>query len=680
MKRLLRTALLGAVFAATAVAALLTAPLSAAGPEPNLKSALVTLAPITGTRNVEMAAQIFDLAVAEAGDSTFLTGVLTFKLHNTDKLMPATMLVGFPAWGGGAAEWNDRSLTQFAVTLDGDPVTLQPLTQSLKIGNETRTVRWLTFPMTLTEDDRGTVEVRLRQNLGDGLLPTVAMAQAPAINWTNYVGSARFTVRFPALTTPEQFRVVAPAGSAFDGRALTWLFSEYNPAPPLVLQLIKPRLWREMMQARTALAQNADPKAALALGGLFAQLARVSQSPADLAQATAAYQRAAELDTASVAGPLELARLYESRLRGEFGAVADADGMHAAALEQWRAVLKRNPANAEARDATAQHAFALAQSARRGGLFAGALDMLEIVRGANSSKITKAQLDAEVRAANAGLVAQRMDAGQWADALQMISAEAVGPEAQSERSALQARFNNLQASVTMAGDEEVVSIHAMPFPGPSDAHRALLLDYVSRIQPASAEVTADGDSYVLTARLPARPLATGDLPATPELALLRDLLAPPVLGVTRRADPFTTKEQLEGRYNLAEAQRVAREKLSEVERALAALAAPSGDETQEAVRRVRVRALEQYRAAWQSLGSTSSARIVWQAEGGAPAQLWDLSIGQSREVSGERITYETGAIAAVTCLSAGGFGLVLTGIWLWLTRRRARRGEASDQI
>lgn len=659
------------LFGATLLAGLLVAPLHAAGPEPGLKSAIVTLAPITGTRNVEMAAQIFDLAVGDAGAATVVTGVLTFKLHNTDKLTQAVMLLGFPAWGGGGAEWNDRSFSQFAVSVDGSPVALQPLTQPLKIGSETRNVRWLTFPMTLTEDDRGTVEVRLRQDLGDGVLPVVAMAQAPAINWKGFVSSARFTVRFPALTASEQFRAVTPPGSSFDGRAISWLFSDYNPDAPLVVQMIKPRLWREIAGARTALAQGPDARAALALGAAFEQLARTTQSAVDFAQAAAAYQRAAEVEPAVLTATLELARLYDARLRGDFGPVFDANGARAATLDQWRAVLKAAPALTEARDAVAQHAFVLAQAARRGGLFAGALELLDMARSANSARVTKAQIDAEARAANAGLVMQRLDAGQWTEALRMIAAEAIGPEANAERSAYQPQFNHMQATIIIAGDEQTISLRALPFPGASDAHRDLLQAYVDRVPSNGGSVSTDGDGYALTLRLPVGPVAAADLPAAPELALLRAVLSPPVLAVSSESGAFTSDERLDARYDLVETLRLARDKLAAIDRVLAALAAPSGDETLELARRVRLRALEQYRAGWQSLGATSNARVTWQAGPGASPQTWDVPGGQSQEIHSARETYQTTLLITVACLGVGGIGLLVTGARLWLARRRA---------
>ncbi|MEP7199667.1 MAG: hypothetical protein ABI874_07615, partial [Chloroflexota bacterium] len=635
----------------------LVAPLVATA-EPTYKTAIITLAPIGAATKLELVAQTFDVDVVEAGERTTLNGQLVFKLHNTDRLTRTETLLGFPSWGGGASEWNEKSFTQFAVSQDGEPIVLQPLTQTIKLGNETRAVRWLSFPVKLVEDERATIQVAFKQDVGDATLPTIVFAQAPAILWKGYVGSARFSVHFPTLTTPEQFRFVAPTGSAFDGKTLTWLFAEYNPEAPIVLQFIKPRIWRELTQARKALAQNGDAKAALTLGAQYAQLARATRAATDFAQAVGAYQRASELDPSASNAPLELAKLYEAQLRGEFGQVDDENAVRAAALEQWQRVLKLSPNNTDARDAVAQHAFTLAQLARRGNHFSGALTLLDVARTAGSSKITRAQLDGETRANQAGLALQEMDAGQWSETLALIQVETFGAEAKNEGMAFAPRFTGAQTSVRVEGDDQVVSARVFPFPAPSAEHEKILNEWLASARRQTAMeggLTLDGDGYVLTMRLAAKPLRASDLSATVELWLLRETLSPSDLRVIHSDGTFTHDDTFFARYAFTESQRVAQGKADEIERALKALSAPSADEPQEIVRRLRVRALEQYKAGWQSLLSGSSARVEWAVA--APElgkrEVWELRPGDARTLQAQRTTYQVWAIVGVAGLLVG---------------------------
>src|SRR6185369_7339412 len=90
--------------------------------------------------------------------------------------------------------------------------------------------------------------------------------------------------------------------------------------------------------------------------------------------------------------------------------------------------LKLNPTNSEAKDATAQDALTLAQTARRSGSYSAALAWLTIARNANSSKVAPTLLDGETRADRAGLALQQIDSAKLADVLQQVQSDAFGTE------------------------------------------------------------------------------------------------------------------------------------------------------------------------------------------------------------------------------------------------------------
>ena len=53
--------------------------------------------------------------------------------------------MGFPSWGGGSQELNEKTFSKFTISIDGEPVEAQWQNGPLKLGNETRAIRWLAF-------------------------------------------------------------------------------------------------------------------------------------------------------------------------------------------------------------------------------------------------------------------------------------------------------------------------------------------------------------------------------------------------------------------------------------------------------------------------------------------------------------------------------------------------------
>ncbi|MBI3733764.1 MAG: hypothetical protein HY259_09970 [Chloroflexi bacterium] len=643
------------------------------------RNALITLAPISGASKVELVAQTLDAEIKESGDSTAWAGQLTFKLHNTDRTAKADIVLGFPTWGGGALELTESTLTRFTITQNTKPIQPEWQTQPLKLGGETRSVRWLAWAMTLDEDERATIQVEFQQTLGSSVLPVVQFAQLPAALWKGLTGSARYSLRLPALTTPEPLRQLSPADSTFDGRTLTWLFSDYEPRDPIVLQLVKPQIWREIVTARQAMAQGNNAKAALNLASQYLQLARASQNPGDLAQSAAALMLAADADPASPAAPLELARLYEAQLRGDYGPVSNPTDMRAAALEQWERVLKLSrgvPAYtavvAEAQDFAAQHAFSLAQSARRANAFTAALALLARARAAGSSKIPAPLLANEEQGDHAGLAQQQVEAGQWEEALQAVESGVIGAEAQAEQRAFQPRFSRVEALVSLAGDQQTLTARLTPVPRPSARHEQLLRQWLDALADRALTTTLlwDNDAYQMTILTDAR--ASVQLPnssASPaELTLVKELLTSAEWQMTQNDGIFSTEIALVGRYSLAETRQTLQAKLQEISRALDSLNTPSADEPQEWVRRFRSSALKQYQNGWQNLLAGSRARVEWRS--GSVDAAWELQAGDNQPLRAGRTYYYADRIAATAAallilLLASGWGIASL-------RRRAR--------
>jgi tetratricopeptide (TPR) repeat protein len=639
---------------------------------------LVALAPVHGAEKVELVSQTLDVNITEAGDNTLLTGQLVFKLHNTDRLNRAELVVGFPTWGGGAFEFNEKNLTQFTITQGGLVIKPDAQMLPLKLGNETRTVRWLTWPMSLDQDERETIQINFRYDLGNTPLPTFTFAQAPATLWKGLTGSARYTFRFPALTTTEQLRQLSPHDFVFDGTSVTWQFADYEPNTPITLQIIKPQLWRELIQARRTLAQAPDAKAALSIGNTFAQLARISHSDSDLTQAIAAWQRASELAPNDVTAPLALAQTYEALLRGELGRTANDSATRALALAHWERVLRLKPNHAEARDALARHAFTLAQLARREQHFEVAQTFLQRARDANSPQLDVAQLAQEERALAASLIVRQWDNGERVAALAQIMAGALGTQAATEAHTLRPLFNAAQASILIEDTKQTLVLRLSPFPNATPQHETLVRKFVDQLRAqnaATAELSIESGVQQITILSAPRPL-TIHTPDAMSLPLARDALAPAELNALFTAGDFATTYAFVARYSLVEIERNAQAQLQTIDRTLAPLRQTANDETDELIRRLRVHLLEWYRLNWQSLLTSATTRIEVRAHG-QTLQTWTLRTGETRMLQAQHTNYYDSTVIG---LAAGSVGLVLLAITgIALIGRRNNRGISGDK-
>jgi tetratricopeptide (TPR) repeat protein len=534
------------------------------------------------------------------------------------------------------------------------------------------------WPLSLDQDERETIQVNFRYDLGNSPLPTFTFAQAPAVLWKGLTGSARYTFRFPALTTTEQLRQLSPNGSIFDGASVTWQFTDYEPNAPITLQIIKPQLWRELTQARRILAQTSDAKAALSIGNIFAQLARASQSNSDLTQAIAAWQRASELAPNDVTAPLRLAQTYEALLRGELGRNANDSATRALALAHWERVLRLKPNHVEARDAVARHSFALAQLARREQQFDAAQAFLQHARDANSPQLDTAQLAQEERALAASLILRQWDTGERLAVLEQIMAGALGNQTAAEAHALRPLFNAAQASILIEDTQQTLVLRLFPFPNATPQHETLLRKFVDQLHAqntATAELSIESGVHQITIVSAARPL-TVHAPDALLLPLARDALAPAELNALFTAGDFATTYAFVARYALVEIERNAQAQLQTIDRTLAPLRQTANDETDELIRRLRVHLLEWYRLNWQSLLTSATTRIEVRAHG-QTLQTWTLRTGETRMLQAQHTNYYDSTVIG---LAAGSVGLVLLAITgIALIGQRNNRGISGDK-
>ena len=331
----------------------------------------IALAPVQRTSPIELVALTLDADISESNGHTLLSGNSTFKLHNTDKMNDQQVPVGFPSWGGDPYAFDPARLSPFSVTVDGRNVKLNPSQAELRIGSAVRTVQWYTFTLSIGADEKKTVRYEFQQDLGDSPMPRFVYGLAPAVGWKGSIGSARLTLHFPEMTTPEQIVAYNPADATFDGTSLTWTFTTREPPANPSVTILRPSVWQDLGARRRNAQQNAnDSNAHTSLGNILQQLASVDSPRREsyTSQAIAEFEQAARLDPTNRTARQGLAALYELRAGPAAGPRQAA--YVSLAVEQWEALAATD---ANARKQLAEDYFFLGSDAQSVGAFADAL-------------------------------------------------------------------------------------------------------------------------------------------------------------------------------------------------------------------------------------------------------------------------------------------------------------------
>ena len=336
----------------------------------------IALAPLQRDTPLELVALTVDADINESNGHTLVSGNSTFKVHNTDRLNDLQIPVGFPSWAGDPYVFDPARLGSFTVSVDGQKTrTLNPSRADLKIGGVVRTVDWYTFTLSIAGDEKKTVRFDFDQDLGDSALPRFVYGLVPAADWKGSIGSARITLNLPATTTLDQIVAADPPNPTFNGKSVTWLFTNHEPPINPSLTIIRPSLWNDLNTKRRAVQQNAnDANAHAALGGLLRQFAQIDSPRSDsfYAQAVAELETAVRIDPNQRAARQALAALYESRAGPATGPRQPAYVALAAA--QWAALA---PSDANARKQLAEDDFYLGLDAQTRRAFADAANFYD---------------------------------------------------------------------------------------------------------------------------------------------------------------------------------------------------------------------------------------------------------------------------------------------------------------
>jgi len=457
----------------------------------------IALAPVQPDMPIELVALTLDADISESGGHTLISGFSTFKVHNADRLNDLQVPVGFPGWAGDPYAFDPARLSSFAVSVDGQKVkTLNASRADLRIGSAVRTVDWYTFTLSLAGDEKKTVRFDFEQDLGDGALPRFVYGLTPAVEWKGSIGSARFTLRFPAMTTLDQIVAADPADPAFDGASVTWLFLNHEPPVNPALTILRPSLWDDLNNKRRAALQNPnDANARTALGGLLRQLALIDSPRRDnfYAQAIAELETAVRLDPNQRSARQALASLYESRAGPAAGPRQPAYVLLAVA--QWEPLA----GDAAARKQLAEDYFYLGLDAQTRRVFADAVAYYDkaqsLAPGGAGPLFTPERLAAQRRTLNIA----------WARALidqnDAVSARDKARAALGDK--FMASFNPppfyiTRAQVNMSSNSRAMVFTLTPFAAQPAEMQNALSGVAAQWRAAGADVTFDDSLLSVT--------------------------------------------------------------------------------------------------------------------------------------------------------------------------------------
>ncbi len=646
--------------------------------DPTNSYAGVALAPVEVKGRVTLASQTMDAVIVEAGDDTLAQIQCVFKLGNLDTLQEAQLVLGFPGQVDGRAGFAPSRFLDLSLSANGQPVTLHSGSISSTAGEEIRKTTWYTWALSLNPGEGATVQLNYQVNLGRELLPTFAYAVTPSAGWPGRVNSARFTIRFPQVTTLEQVVAVSPDQMDFDGQAVEWLFTDFEPGENVTLTFVKPAHWRDIQAARQAVADGpASAQAHQTLGALYRALsqaagpARPAAADRYYTQAVGELEAAKELAPAQVGPYLALAELYQARATRPDGSL-DPDYL-VLTIGQWEEALRLRPDDPAIRRALRDSTFAMGIIARQGGRYAEALAYfdraIELWGDEQSTPFARAEAEEERQRAAAGWGRILLERGQTAEALDLI-ARRLGSDFPAGDDARRPRWTAIRGEVTTQAGTRSMAFTFEPYPTAS-AELAQQMEALAAALSSAGRGTVDletGDNgYRLHIALPFGDEAelaqglnrlAGAVPADADLALLRAVLGPGDIAFWQGKGPFIIGAGYSEGVDLSAAQAATEAEVSALDAAAAALTTSEPRAEAEEIRLLRLAVLAEYGRAWQQLSEQSvvSYRVAFSALPTArPGRDWLLRPGDTRRLEFATEAYNMRQFA----LAGAGIALVL---------------------
>ncbi|MGB8645703.1 MAG: hypothetical protein WCF84_10725 [Anaerolineae bacterium] len=648
----------------------------------NATSVIVALAPLSRTTTIELVALTLDVNLSETDGHTIANGTSTFKLHNTDVANPVSTTVGFPEWAGGALSFNPGQFSLFQVTTDNKKMLLTPTQAPVKIGKETRTVNWWAFSLNLDPDEKKVVQIDFAQDLGTGIFPRFTYGLMPSTGWKGSIGSARLSIHLPANTEGDQFIALDPTIPTFDGKDLTWLWTDLEPSADPGLTLIRFSLWQDLLNRRAAVAQTPDnTNAHTDLARIYEQLASIDSPRRDnfMSQAIAELETATRLDPKNVDAVSLLAQVYETRAGAPDGP-RDANYV-ALALAEWQNLIGTR-FDADARKHAAENSFYLGVAARTSGDNAGALKYFADAanfspRGAGPF-YTREHWQNETQAAHVALAQAAVQAHDAISALNHARA-AYGNDFNLDPAPPLPAFALDHATVRTGNNQRQIVLHLEVYPGASDDAKQALTQIVSAMNQtnaATANLAAGEGDYTITLAIPfsgdqdlvnRMRLLSKTFPEREDWNIIRAVLDTPGIEWSESQDTLTRVVHYREEIDLADAPAPLRTNLNQVSQLIGQLEKAAPQDTRSQLRLALVRDAQQW---WQRALATGLVSVEVDPTL-APAKNWTVKVGERNTLAYDDSRTRPEVYIAGTAL--GIFALALLGGLLLLIRHFWRR-------
>ena len=491
--------------------------------QPALETSLVLL---THTLDVRVA--------TDDGRALILQIEAAYRLHNVeDEAITATLLVAQPADASAAGRPLPRNI---AVTLDGQPLALQPAGQT--VGQSVQAE--------FDADARRRLTLRYDLPLAATQTFDFHYPISELLSWPSDISGWRVTIDFANmeqwLAPSDNWLQISPRGWKMRANQLEWLREERPPTTDVLFQALHPQRIQEIRAAQNAIRANNEVESQQRLGDLYAQL---HQAPALGAaarerfyeQALAAYTQALRLaeeharaETVLAAVRYRLAALYRRRAIAADGSV---DSVYVALMvaeaEQALPAMPQGPTRLELQNWVAQGLQQQLRAARLQENWPQALQFTDRLARLPADVVDPAALEAERRALILHEVLQQLQEGNEEAAVSLVGEEILTGET-LPRPEYRTLFANWQITVTLNQNDVSINALARPiFQRRVDGESALnsLLNTWSLAGVTDVALTQEAGGFIIQLdRLDARKrrLLAQNTPQQPDWALLHSAI------------------------------------------------------------------------------------------------------------------------------------------------------------
>ncbi len=635
--------------------------------------------------SLDLLTHTLDVRVATVdGRSLTLQIEAAYRLHNDeDEAITATLLVAQPA---GAAAGERPLPRNIAVTLDGQPLALQPAGQN--VGQSVQAE--------FEADARRRLILRYELPLAVTQTFDFHYPISELLAWSSDISGWRVTIDFANmeqwLAPSDSWLQISPRGWKVRANQLEWLREERPPTTDVHFQTLHPQWIQQIRAAQNEILANNQVESQQHLGDLYAQL---HQAPALGAsarerfyeQALAAYTQALRLaeehnrlDAVHASVRYRLAALYRRRAIAADGSV---DSVYVALMvaeaEKALPAMPQGPTRLELQNWVAQGLLQQLRTARLQENWPKALLLTERLARLPADVVDPATLEAERRAIILHEVLQQLNEGNEEAAVSLVGEEVLTGETLPSPE-YRALFANWQITVTLNQNDVSINSIAHPiFQRRVDSESALntLLNSWSASGVTDVLLTEEAGGFLIQLdRLDARKrrLLAQNTPQQPDWALLRSA----ILAAEQETRQETrllwqrTTQSIEVDFRSVGDQWYSMAASLEREAAAAAEApAPAANRAEAAALEIRqsLRAAQHRLEAsrWRRLVSDSTVQVVIgdSPDATSPQRVWLLGLTDAPQ----RLTNQFESINTVRLWLAIALGIFLSSLFAGLLWR-----------